>query len=194
MFYLTIDLNLRCSSSCATILLRLPFLPRCSVVSSPLMTPFITSLSKSTLRAYAWIAPCGSSFVESSLTASRASSSALDKARRGEGLWGLEPPSLISGGDKWRRSRLGSLDGTWGGDWGGGLRGSKDRGGESERLPETGVCGEIELAAKRAWENWVTAVNWEEAVGLWKELRLNTGGSESMEEWYPSSCSRADDV
>lgn len=61
-----IDLRRLTSSSCATTLLRLPFRLGRSVLSSPLLTRSITSLSKATLRPYAMTAAWGSSLVESS--------------------------------------------------------------------------------------------------------------------------------
>lgn len=84
---LTIAFNLFTSSSCATTLLLLPplFLPD-SVLSSPLITLSITLLNSATLFPYAITAPYGSSFVESSLTASLASSNAFVNARLDEGL------------------------------------------------------------------------------------------------------------
>lgn len=123
---LTIDFKRRTSSSCATTLLRRPFLRR-SVLSSPLITLSITSLSSDTLFPYAITAPYGSSFVESSFTASRASSSALVSARRDEGGRGSELRG--SGGERSRRSGTMSLVvGDRAPDR------SRDGGGESERL------------------------------------------------------------
>ena len=97
---LTIDFKRLTSSSWATTLLRRPFL-RLSELSSPRMTRSMTSLSSATLLLYAATAPYGSSFVESSLTASRASSRAFVKAFRDDGRGSDERGS---GGERSRRS------------------------------------------------------------------------------------------
>lgn len=122
--------SLRISSSCAATLRRRR--RRLSVLSSPLRTRSITSLNRATLRAYACTAASGLSFVESSWTASRASSRALVRARRDDGLCSERSPLRPgrSGGSGWRRlsepDSIRRLEGgdvevvDWRYDWGGG--------------------------------------------------------------------------
>lgn len=97
------------------------------MLSSPLITLSITSLSSATLFPYAITAPYGSSLVESSFTASRASSSAFVRARLDDGGRGSELRG--SGGDRSKRSgTISFVVGDLGPDR------SRDGGGESERL------------------------------------------------------------
>ena len=126
-FVLTMDFSLRTSSSCATTLLLRPFFFLwISVLSSPLITLSITSLSNATLFPYASTAPYGSSFVESNFTASLANSKAFVSARRDDGR-GSEVRG--SGGDNSKRS--GTISFVVGER---APERSIDRGGESERL------------------------------------------------------------
>lgn len=171
---LTMVLSRLTSSSCATTLLRRPLRLLGSVLSSPLLTLSMTSLNKATLRPYAITAPYGSSLVESSFTASRASSSALVRARREDGrdLVG----SRGSGGDN--KSLSGTI--SWccvkareeeacNIDLGGG---SDNASGEEEPLGPG--CGEpLAEEAWRASEKAATAAKFAEPPGREKGVELN---------------------
>lgn len=123
------------------------------------MTRSITSLSNATLLPYANTAPYGSSFVESNLTASRASSSALVRARRDEGLVSVD---RASGGDSSSRSGIMSFVPT--GDIV--FERSLVGGGESLRFStEDDAVFAGEYLTCRACENAATAARFADAAG-----------------------------
>lgn len=103
--------SLLISSSCAAGLLFTPGFLLGTSLLSPRLTRSITSLRSATLRPYATTASSGWSLVESSCTASLASSRALVKARLDEGArdsreeWRLD--SIEGGGGSLRSSCCG---------------------------------------------------------------------------------------
>lgn len=134
----------RTSSSCAATLRRLR--PRRdSVLSSPRRTRSMTSLSSATLWAYAWTAASGSSFVESSWTASRASSRARVRARRDDGRCSVEGGARCRLADSLDRSDMRD-DGTK----------KAERGGGSDRSSggSTTVRGLWSAGAEAVWRIW----------------------------------------
>lgn len=133
----------------------------------------MTSLSNATLWAYAFTAASGLSLVESSWTASRASSRALVKARRDEGLCSERcecseggASRVLSGCPKPSEVRSGARKDEGGRyDWGGG----SERSSIDEDIEESVFCA----ADDEAWRNWekaATADRFGDAEGLAKEL------------------------